>query len=92
LLFSGFYFFLQNPHPFNKIFTQYDTVSIEKENGERFFYRVQKLGGGYDITLRLNIASTINDKDQCLPLMAKGVIESNLIVHKINAIGSLIDD
>jgi CRISPR-associated endonuclease Csn1 len=69
-----------------------DTVSIEKENGERFFYRVQKLGGGYDITLRLNIASTINDKDQCLPLMAKGVIESNLIVHKINAIGSLIDD
>jgi hypothetical protein len=30
-----------------------DTVSIEKGNGERVFYRVQKLGGGYDITLRL---------------------------------------
>jgi hypothetical protein len=53
---------------------------------------VQKLGGGYDITLRLNIASTTNDQNQCLPLMAKGVIENNLIVYKINAIGGLIDD
>ena len=69
-----------------------DTVSIEKGNGERVFYRVQKLGGGYDITLRLNIASTTNDQNQCLPLMAKGVIENNLIVYKINAIGGLIDD
>jgi hypothetical protein len=42
--------------------------------------------------LRLNIASTTNDQNQCLPLMAKGVIENNLIVYKINAIGGLIDD
>ncbi|WXU00551.1 MAG: CRISPR-associated endonuclease Cas9 [Catillopecten margaritatus gill symbiont] len=69
-----------------------DTVSIEKENGERIFYRVQKLGGGYDITLRLNTASTIGNNEQCLPLMVKGVIENNLIQHKINAIGGLIDD
>jgi CRISPR-associated endonuclease Csn1 len=69
-----------------------DTVSIEKDNGERIFYRVQRLGGGYDITLRLNIASTISDKKQCLPLMTKGIIENNLIKHKVNAIGGLIDD
>jgi hypothetical protein len=61
-----------------------DTVSIEKENGERFFYRVQKLGGGYDITLRLNIASTINDKDQCLPLMENSRIWQMSFIAKNN--------
>ncbi len=37
-----------------------DTVSIEKDNGLKVFYRVQKIGGGYDVTLRLNTASTIS--------------------------------
>ena len=69
-----------------------DAVSIEKENGERVFYRVQKLGGGYDVTLRLNTASTVNNKEQELGLMANGVIERKLIKHKVNAIGGLIDD
>lgn len=69
-----------------------DCVSIEKENGERVFYRVQKIGGGYDVTLRLNTASTINNIDEELGLMAKGITENNLIKHKVNAIGGLIDD
>ncbi len=69
-----------------------DTVSIENDDGERIFYRVQKIGGGYDVTLRLNTASTIKNKEEELPLMVKGIVENNLIKHKINAIGSLIDD
>ncbi len=69
-----------------------DTVSIEKDDGERIFYRVQKIGGGYDVTLRLNTASTIDNKNEGIGLMVKGVIENSLIKHKVNAIGSLIDD
>ncbi|SMN10691.1 CRISPR-associated protein, Csn1 family [uncultured Candidatus Thioglobus sp.] len=69
-----------------------DTVSIENEDGERIFYRVQKIGGGYDITLRLHTASTIKDKNQELGLMAQGIIDKNLVKHQVNAIGGLIDD
>lgn len=68
-----------------------DTVSIEKDDGERVFYRVQKLGGGYDISLRLNTASTIGNKDEYLGLMAKGIIEKNILKHDINIIGHFIE-
>lgn len=69
-----------------------DTVSIENEDSERVFYRVQKIGGGYDITLRLHTASTIKDKNQELGLMAQGIIDKKLVKHKVNVIGGLIDD
>jgi hypothetical protein len=41
-----------------------DTVSIEKENGDRVFYRVQKLDVSGGLTLRLNTASTIDNKKE----------------------------
>ncbi len=72
-----------------------DTVSIEKDDGERMFYRVQKLEmGNKNIVLRLNIASTLSNKDEELNI---GISKENfnkykIKLHKVNAIGGLIDD
>ena len=51
-----------------------DLVSVDKGNNERAFYRVQKLGGGYDLTLRLHTETStkrekwlIESKRMCNP-------------------------
>ncbi|SFV87985.1 hypothetical protein MNB_SUP05-SYMBIONT-5-462 [hydrothermal vent metagenome] len=71
-----------------------DTVSVEQDD-ERVFYRVQKLDvGSKRFVLRLNTASTLSNKDEELYI---GISEENfdkyqIKLHKINAIGGLIDD
>jgi CRISPR-associated endonuclease Csn1 len=71
-----------------------DTVSIEKDNGERIFYRVQKMGAiSAKLTLRLNIASTISNKNEEVEASISTIFEQNAIrVHRVNAIGRLMDD
>ncbi len=70
-----------------------DTVSIEK-NGERIFYRVQKLEMPRTINLRLNTASTLENKDEGLrfSINAKNFNKYKIKLRKVNAIGELIDD
>jgi CRISPR-associated endonuclease Csn1 len=72
-----------------------DTVSIKKDKDERVFYRVQKLdANNKKFVLRLNTASTLSNKDEELNI---GISKENFYkykikLHKINAIGGLIDD
>ena len=76
-----------------------DTVSVDNGSGERVYYRVQKLGGGYDLTLRLHTeASTKREK---ILIDNKKILENSfdnfisvldLKLHKINAIGIISDD
>jgi CRISPR-associated endonuclease Csn1 len=70
-----------------------DIVSIEKDD-KRVFYRVQKLGGGYDITLRLHTASTLNNKNEEFAFMinTNNLELYKLKKHRLNAIGYFIDD
>jgi len=72
-----------------------DTVSIEKENGERVFYRVQKLGFDRNkVFLRLNTASTLNNNDEAIvfAINEKSLNCYNIQLHRINAIGHFIND
>ncbi|CAC9630166.1 CRISPR-associated endonuclease Cas9 [uncultured Gammaproteobacteria bacterium] len=71
-----------------------DTVSVEKKDGQRVFYRVQKMGiiSG-KLTLRLNTTSTIDNKNEEVEASISTIFEQNAIkLHKVNAIGGLIDD
>ncbi len=76
-----------------------DLVSVEIESGERIFYRVQKLSGGYEITLRLHTATQtkrektyIDDKSMLEGSCNNFIINNKLKLHKINVIGGLLDD
>ena len=74
---------------------KHDTVSIKKEAGERVFYRIQFLDmPNKKIVMRLNTASTLSNKDESLSIgIGKENFDKHQIkLHKINAIGSLIDD
>lgn len=76
-----------------------DLVSIDKGNEEREFYRIQKLGGGYDLTLRLHTETST--KREKIFIENKKILENSfgnfitkydLKLHRINAIGILSDD
>jgi len=76
-----------------------DLVSVDKGNNERAFYRVQKLGGGYDLTLRLH-TETSTKREKWL-IESKRMLENSfgafisdldLKLHRINAIGILSHD
>ena len=71
-----------------------DTVSIEKENGERVFYRVQKFMAAQDsLVLRLNTTSTLNNKNEEVQMsINKLFTELDLRNHRMNAIGHFIDN
>ena len=72
-----------------------DLVSVTNENGQMLFYRVQKLAFGINrIYLRENRASTINNKEEqlCLSINKESFSRYSLKLHKINAIGMLLND
>jgi CRISPR-associated endonuclease Csn1 len=72
-----------------------DTASLEDSDGKRAFYRIQKLNAGSNkITLRLGIAATLsNEKEKVdIGINEKNFDKFNIKFHKINAIGSIIDD
>lgn len=76
-----------------------DLVSVAAENDGRVFYRVQKLGGGYDLTLRLNTETStkrekelIENKKMLEDSFANFISRSDIKLHRINAIGIISDD
>jgi len=68
-----------------------DLVSIDKE-GERVFYRVQKLNSPYRLTLRLNSAATIDNKNEEILISITELMERVCVRHNINAIGIITND
>jgi CRISPR-associated endonuclease Csn1 len=76
-----------------------DLVSVNNDNGEKIFYRVQKLGGGYDLTLRLHTETStkrekllIENKKMLENSFGNFISDLDLKLHKINAIGILVHD
>ncbi|MDP1557776.1 MAG: type II CRISPR RNA-guided endonuclease Cas9 [Nitrosomonas sp.] len=76
-----------------------DLVSVAAENNERKFYRVQKLGGGYDLTLRLHTESQVKREKSLLDSkrmlensIGNFILELDIKLHKLNAIGIITDD
>ena len=62
------------------------------QDGERKFYRVQKLDSGINMVMfRLHTASTLDDRNQELHLTINKQLISqwNLQIEKVNAIGKL---
>ncbi len=72
-----------------------DTVSIENENGECIFYRIQKLDSSSNkIMLRLATATTLSKEDEKLHLNInkENFDKYKIQLRRINAIGFLIND
>lgn len=76
-----------------------DLVSVDKGNNERGFYRVQKLGGGYDLTLRLHTETStkrekwlIENKKMLENSFGAFISDLDLKLHRINAIGIISHD
>ena len=72
-----------------------DLVSVDGENGERIFYRVQKMEGTCNrVVLRLNTTSTLSNKSEEIyfSINTSSFKSHNLKLHKINCIGTLLDD
>ncbi len=69
-----------------------DTVSIRQKDGDRVFYRVQKLDVSGGLTLRLNTASTIGNKKEEIRISISSLFKEDIVKHKVNAIGGLMDD
>jgi len=69
-----------------------DLVSVDGENRERVFYRVQKLEYPSGLTLRLNTASTLDNKNEAMRTSISSLVNKSVIVHRINAIGIITDD
>lgn len=72
-----------------------DCVSVENDNEERVFYRVQKLDVASNrFMLRLNTASTLQNKDEELHLgiNLENFDKYKIKLHQVNAIGYFIND
>jgi CRISPR-associated endonuclease Csn1 len=67
-----------------------DTVSIEKDDGDRVFYRVQYLEMPSKLMLRLNTASTLKNKNQAIRQSISTLFQENIRKHSINTIGHFI--
>ena len=76
-----------------------DLVSVNNGDGKRVFYRVQKLGGGYDLTLRLHTESQakrdkslLDSKKMLENSLSNFISELDIRAHKINVIGIITND
>lgn len=69
-----------------------DLVSVENNQGGRTFYRVQKLESSGGLTLRLNTASTLNNKEEEIRTSISNLFTMDVKKHRINAIGYFLDD
>jgi len=69
-----------------------DLVSLASTNGERVFYRVQKLEAPSGLTLRLNTASTLGNKNESIRSSISSLMHGGLLRHQMNAIGVLSGD
>lgn len=71
-----------------------DMVSITTENNRISYYRIQKLGGGYDLTLRLHTETStkrekylIESKKMLEDSFSNFIAKYDLKAHKVNTIG-----
>lgn len=69
-----------------------DLVSVDRGEGEREFYRIQKFEAPNGLTLRLNTASTIDNKNEEIRKSIVTLMASGLKKHRMNSIGVLIRD
>ena len=69
-----------------------DLVSVDRGEGEREFYRVQKIEAPNRLTLRLNTTSTIDNKNEEIRKSIAALMASGLKKHRMNSIGVLIRD
>ncbi len=72
-----------------------DLVSVATEQGEREFYRVQKLDGlNAKVVLRHHLTSTLENKNEAIMfgINVNNFKKYDLKLHKINCIGTLLDD
>ncbi|MEO1943006.1 MAG: type II CRISPR RNA-guided endonuclease Cas9, partial [Candidatus Thioglobus sp.] len=69
-----------------------DLVSVVADNGERGFYRVQKLEAPSGLTLRLNVASTLDNKNEGLRLSISTLMMKDFKQYRMNSIGIITDD
>ncbi|GKT12993.1 MAG: CRISPR-associated endonuclease Csn1 [Thiomicrorhabdus sp.] len=72
-----------------------DLVSVEGENEERVFYRVQKLDSGSNrVVLRHHLAANLSNKQDeiMLGISAENFKKYKLKSHKVNCIGTLLND
>ena len=70
-----------------------DLVSLDGADGERVFYRVQKLSkGSSQMELRLHTASTLNNKTEGIFKSISNFMEGGLRMHSMNAIGVFEND
>ena len=72
-----------------------DTISVEKDDGERVFYRVQKLDAQNNkAVFRMGVASTLNNKNEELNfgINIDNLNKYNIQLCRINSIGHFIDD
>lgn len=76
-----------------------DLVSVDSGDGDRAYYRVQKLGGGYDITLRFHTETST--KRNSYLIENKRILENSvenfisrfdMTPHNINTIGRILSD
>lgn len=69
-----------------------DLVSIEGENFERIYYRVQKLESPTGLTLRLSTASTLDNKEEEIRVSISTLMNKGVTMHVVNSIGIISDD
>ena len=70
-----------------------DLVSINKNEGEREFFRVQVLDkDGGRLELRLHSAATLKNKEEHIRKSISALMKDGLKIHHINAIGILKHD
>jgi CRISPR-associated endonuclease Csn1 len=69
-----------------------DLVSVDRVEGEREFYRVQKIETPNGLTLRLNTASTIDNKKEGIRKSIATLMAGGLKKHRMNSIGVFIRD
>ena len=69
-----------------------DLVSVALPNGERGFYRVQKLEAPGGLTLRANAASTLGNKSEEIRKSISALLNDGLKLHKMNVVGIFTND
>lgn len=69
-----------------------DLVSVPIENDGRQFYRVQKLESSGGLTLRLNTAATLANKNEELRKSISFLVSGGMTKHRANILGIISDD
>ncbi|KAF3982408.1 MAG: type II CRISPR RNA-guided endonuclease Cas9 [Methylococcales symbiont of Hymedesmia sp. n. MRB-2018] len=69
-----------------------DLVSIEKDNSECIYYRVQKFESPKGLTLRPSTAATLDNKEEEIRASISTLMNKGVIMHIVNSIGIMTND